>query len=278
MRCARTNSCERPILEAELKARLGEPVRATPASAGTTSQVAQSGSAQALLDLRKVCAGYGSARVLHGLDLSVNRGETLVVIGRNGVGKTTLIETIIGLTTFHSGEIWFDGKRIDAAPAYRRNRLGIGWVPQQREVFPSLTVEENMTVVRQPGDWHLERVYGLFPRLKERRGNYGDQLSGGEQQMLALGRALMTNPALLLLDEPIEGLAPLIVQEMLAAIERMRRESDMAIVLVEQKYDLALAQSERCVVIDHGAVVHSGPSAELLGNQPLIDKLLSVSA
>jgi branched-chain amino acid transport system ATP-binding protein len=265
-------------LEADLKAWLGEAVPATPTLTATTSRVARSGSAQALLELRGVCAGYGSARVLHDLELSVNRGETLVVIGRNGVGKTTLIETIIGLTTFHSGEIWFDGKRVDRAPAYRRNRLGIGWVPQQREVFPSLTVEENMAVVRQPGDWNLERVYGLFPRLRERRGNYGNQLSGGEQQMLALGRALMTNPALLLLDEPVEGLAPLIVQEMLAAIERMRRESDMAIVLVEQKYELALAQSERCVVIDHGAVVHTGPSAELLGNQPLIDKLLSVSA
>jgi branched-chain amino acid transport system ATP-binding protein len=265
-------------LEAELKPRLGEPVRTAAEAGATRGHGAGSGSAQALLDVRKACAGYGPARVLHGLDLSLNRGETLVVIGRNGVGKTTLIETLVGLTTFHSGEIWFDGQRIDAAPAYRRNRLGIGWVPQQREVFASLTVEENMTVVRQPGDWNLERVYRLFPRLKERRGNYGNQLSGGEQQMLALGRALMTNPSLLLLDEPVEGLAPLVVQEMLAAIERMRRESDMAIVLVEQKYDLALAQSERCVVIDHGAVVHTGPSAELLGNQPLIDKLLSVSA
>jgi branched-chain amino acid transport system ATP-binding protein len=232
----------------------------------------------ALVELRGLCAGYGAARVLHELDLSVRRGETLVVIGRNGVGKTTLIETIIGLTTHHAGEIRFDGKRIDALPAHRRNRLGIAWVPQQREVFPSLTVEENLSVVYRGGPWTVGRVYGLFPRLEERRRNYGNQLSGGEQQMLALGRALMTDPSLLLLDEPVEGLAPLIVQEMLAAIDRMRSDSDMAIVLVEQKYDLALAHSERCAVIDHGSVVHSGPSTELLGNQPLIDRLLGVCA
>jgi branched-chain amino acid transport system ATP-binding protein len=255
-----------------------EALKSTRPSATTGARPIATGGTEALLDLRKVCAGYGPARVLHDMELTVRRGETLVVIGRNGVGKTTLIETIIGLTTHHSGEIWFDGKRIDAEPAHRRNRLGVGWVPQQREVFPSLMVEENLTVVARAGTWNLERIYGLFPRLKERRGNYGNQLSGGEQQMLALGRALMTNPSLLLLDEPVEGLAPLIVKEMLIAIERMRRESDMAIVLVEQKYDLALAQSERCVVIDHGAVVHSGPSKELLGNQPLIDKLLGVSA
>src|SRR5258706_1744448 len=278
MKFAPTSVCGRPTLEAELKSGLAEPSEGTRPFATSGAKTFAPDATQALLELRKVCAGYGPARVLHDMELSVRRGETLVVIGRNGVGKTTLIETIIGLTTHHSGEIWFDGKRIDAEPAHRRNRLGVGWVPQQREVFPSLTVEENLTVVARTGTWTLERVYGLFPRLKERRANYGNQLSGGEQQMLALGRALMTTPSLRLLDEPVEGLAPLIVQEMLAAIERMRRESDMAIVLVEQKYDLALAQSERCVVIDHGAVVHSGPSKELLGNQPLIDKLLGVSA
>jgi len=232
----------------------------------------------ALLEVRGLCVGYGRARVLHDLDLSVRRGETLVVIGRNGVGKTTLIETLIGLTTHQAGEIWFAGKRIEAMPAYRRNRLGIAWVPQQREVFASLTVEENLGVVGRGGQWTLDRVYDLFPRLKERRSNYGNQLSGGEQQMLAVGRALMTSPSLLLLDEPVEGLAPLVVHEMLTAIDRTRRESDMAIVLVEQKYDVALAHSDRCAVIDHGSVVHTGPSEELQGNQPLIDRLLSVSA
>jgi branched-chain amino acid transport system ATP-binding protein len=231
-----------------------------------------------VLELRGLCAGYGSARVLHGLDLSVQRGQTLVVIGRNGVGKTTLIETIMGLTTHHSGEIWLGGQRVDRLPTHQRNRRGIGWVPQQREVFPSLTVEENLRVVARSGAWSLHRVYGLFPRLEERRSNFGNQLSGGEQQMLAVGRALMTNPSVLLLDEPVEGLAPLIVVEMLAAIERMRVQGGLTIVLVEQKYDLALAQSERCVVIDHGAVVHSGPSADLLGNQQLVEQLLGVAA
>jgi branched-chain amino acid transport system ATP-binding protein len=215
--------------------------------------------------------------VLHDLSLSVRAGETLVVVGRNGVGKTTLIETIIGLTTHHAGEIRLDGARIDGLPAHRRNRMGVAWVPQQREVFSSLTVEENLSVVGRPGPWSRERVYGLFPRLKERRGNYGNQLSGGEQQMLAMGRALMTNPKLMLLDEPVEGLAPLIVQEMLSAINRMRRESELAIVLVEQKYDVALAHSERCAVIDHGSVVHSGPSAEFLKDQALLERLLGVS-
>jgi branched-chain amino acid transport system ATP-binding protein len=230
-----------------------------------------------LLDVRALSAGYGPARVLHELSLSVRRGETLVVVGRNGVGKTTLIETLIGLTTYHGGEIWLDGVRIDGLPAHRRNRLGVAWVPQQREVFPSLTVEENLAVVGRAGPWSLDRVYGLFPRLKERRGNFGNQLSGGEQQMLAMGRALMTNPKLMLLDEPVEGLAPLIVQEMLATIDRMRQESEMAIVLVEQKYDLALAHSERCAVIDHGSVVHSGPSNAFLKDQALLERLLGVS-
>ena len=200
-----------------------------------------------------------------------------MVIGRNGVGKTTLVETIIGLTDHHAGEIIFDGKPMHQLAPHLRNRAGIAWVPQQREVFSSLTVDENLTVVRRSGEWNSERVYELFPRLRERRKNYGDQLSGGEQQMLALGRALMTNPRLLLLDEPVEGLAPIVVEEMMRAIDHMRTTSHMTILLVEQKYELALAHSERCVVIDHGSVVHEGPSAELLGNQNLIDRYLGLS-
>ncbi len=231
-----------------------------------------------MLQVKRLCAGYGAARVLHGLDLEVHQGETLVVIGRNGVGKTTLIETLIGLTSFHSGEILFAGQSIGTWPTHRRNRLGMGWVPQAREVFPSLTVEENLAVADRGGRWNKARVWALFPRLEERKGHYGSQLSGGEQQMLALARALMTDPKLLLLDEPVEGLAPLIVAEMMQAIDRMRRESQMTIVLVEQKYDLALAHSERCVVIDHGAVVHAGSSAELLGNPALIERLLGLAA
>jgi branched-chain amino acid transport system ATP-binding protein len=230
-----------------------------------------------LLQLSGVNAGYGASRVLHGMDLCVYPGETLVVMGRNGVGKTTLVETIIGLTDHHSGEILFKGKPVQGLAPHLRNRAGIAWVPQQREVFPSLTVEENMTVVQRPGHWTVERVYELFPRLRERRKNYGDQLSGGEQQMLALGRALVTNPTLLLLDEPVEGLAPIVVVEMLRAIDRMRSAGNMTILLVEQKYELALVHSERCVVIDHGSVVHEGASADMLADQALIDRFLGLS-
>lgn len=232
-----------------------------------------------LLDVRRLCAGYGPARVLHDFGLTVARGEALIVLGRNGVGKTTLIESLVGLTTYHAGEIWFDGRKVELDAPHRRNRAGMAWVPQQREVFPSLSVDENLAVVaRGHGPWSRDKVYALFPRLKERRGNLGNQLSGGEQQMLVLGRALMTNPSLLLLDEPVEGLAPLIVQEMLGAIARMRREAGMAIVLVEQKYDVALTQGERCAVIDHGSVVHTGPSQDLISNRKLLERLLGVAA
>jgi branched-chain amino acid transport system ATP-binding protein len=230
-----------------------------------------------LLSLRGVNAGYGASRVLHDLDLSVHQGETLVVMGRNGVGKTTLVETIMGLTDHHSGVIEFRGLPMHKLAPHLRNRAGIAWVPQQREVFPSLTVHENLAVVQRAGPWDTERVYGLFPRLKERQKNYGDQLSGGEQQMLALGRALMTNPTLLLLDEPVEGLAPIIVEEMLRAIDRMREGGNMTIVLVEQKYELALRHSERCVVIDHGAVVHMGPSADMLDDPALVERFLGLA-
>jgi branched-chain amino acid transport system ATP-binding protein len=230
-----------------------------------------------LLQLRGLCAGYAGSRVLNEVSLEIQPHESLVVMGRNGVGKTTLVETIMGLTDLHSGSLLLNGQAIEQRPAHWRNRAGIGWVPQQREVFPSLTVEENLTVVARSGEWTLEKVYGLFPRLRERARNYGDQLSGGEQQMLALGRALMTNPRLLLLDEPLEGLAPIVVIEMMRAIDRMRRESDMAVLLVEQKYELALAQSERYVVLDRGAVVHQGLSADLLADQSLIERLLGLA-
>jgi branched-chain amino acid transport system ATP-binding protein len=231
-----------------------------------------------LLSLREVSAGYGAARILHGLTLDIARGETLVVIGRNGVGKSTLIETIVGLTTHHEGEINFAGQAISGLPAHARNRLGIGWVPQAREVFRNLTVEENLRVVARPGVWTFERVLGMFPRLGARLRNLGSQLSGGEQQMLAIGRALMTNPSMLLLDEPVEGLAPLVVQEMFQAIDQMRQSGDMTILLVEQKYELALAHAERCIVLDHGTIVHEGSSQELLKNPVLIERLIGVAS
>jgi len=229
------------------------------------------------LEVRNLSAGYGPARVLHGISFALARGEMLVVIGRNGVGKTTLIETICGLTTHHGGEIALHGARIDGMAACRRNRLGVGWVPQEREVFPSLTVEENLSVVAAPGGrWPLEKLYELFPRLAQRRGNYGTNLSGGEQQMLAIARALATNPSVLLLDEPVEGLAPLVVQELIAAIKRMRDESDLAILMVEQKFEIALANSDRCLVIDHGEMVHTCESGALLADAALLDRLVGV--
>jgi branched-chain amino acid transport system ATP-binding protein len=230
-----------------------------------------------LLSLQGVSAGYGAARVLHGLTLDIARGETLVVIGRNGVGKSTLIETIVGLTTHHEGEINFAGQAISGLPAHTRNRLGVGWVPQAREVFRNLTVEENLRVVARPGVWNFERVLAMFPRLGARLRNLGSQLSGGEQQMLAIGRALMTNPSMLLLDEPVEGLAPLVVQEMFQAIDQMRQSGDMTILLVEQKYELALAHAERCIVLDHGTIVHESSSQELLKNPALIERLIGVA-
>ena len=231
-----------------------------------------------VLQLTQVRAGHGAARVLHELELQVRRGETLVVIGRNGVGKSTMVETVMGLTTFHCGEIVFEGRRIDRLPTHERNRLGIAWVPQEREVFKSLSVEENLRVVARAGAWDFGRVLQLFPRLGERRRNLGSQLSGGEQQMLAMARALMTNPRLLLLDEPVEGLAPMVVHEMLLAIDAMRQSGDMSVVLVEQKWDLALAHSDRCVVMDHGCVVHQDRSEALLQQPDLIDRLLGVAA
>lgn len=231
-----------------------------------------------VLAARGLSAGYGAARVLHSLDFHVARGEMLVVIGRNGVGKTTLIETICGLTTFQGGDILFKGQSIQKLPPHKRNRLGIGWSPQEREVFPSLTVEENLAVVYRGGKWPLAKLYELFPRLQARRNNYARQLSGGEQQMLAIARALASDPELLLLDEPVEGLAPLVVQEMVAAINRMRVEARLTIIMAESKHEIALAHSDRCIVLDHGVMVHASRSAELLAHHALLDKLLGVAA
>ncbi|MSQ18930.1 MAG: ABC transporter ATP-binding protein [Betaproteobacteria bacterium] len=234
--------------------------------------------AHSALQIKGLSAGYGAARVLHGIDLTVERGETMVVIGRNGVGKTTLVETICGLTSHHAGEIIVHGTRVEALPAYKRNRLGVGWVPQEREVFKSLTVDENIRIVGRAGAWTPAKIYALFPRLAERRRNYGSQLSGGEQQMLAIARSLATNPTLLLLDEPVEGLAPLIVQELVRVINQMRSEGSLALVLVEQKHEIALANSDRCVVIDHGEIVHRSASRDLLADAETLERLIGVAA
>ncbi len=235
------------------------------------------GSEAPALAVKGLLAGYGQARVLHGVEFQLARGEMVVIIGRNGVGKTTLIETLCGLTTLQGGEISLHGKRVDALPAYRRSRVGLGWVPQQREVFGALTVEENLTVVARPGVWTIERIYELFPRLGARRRNSGTHLSGGEQQMLAIARALATNPSVLLLDEPVEGLAPLVVQEVVAAIARMRSADDLAILMVEQKFEIALANSDRCLVMDRGEIVHRCASKDLLYDNATLNRLIGVA-
>jgi len=200
----------------------------------------------------------------------------LAVLGRNGVGKSTVLLTIMGYTQIGRGRIVWRGEDITARPPHRRALAGIGWVAQEREIFPSLTVEENLTVAARAGRWDLPGVYDLFPRLAERRRNLGNQLSGGEQQMLAIARALMTNPALLLLDEPLEGLAPIVVEELAAAIRRMTNEGGNAFILVEQHVEVALPLTEHAIVLERGRIVHSGPSAELLADHAALDRLIGL--
>ena len=230
------------------------------------------------LELHDISAGYGETVVLEGVSLAVEEGGTLTVLGRNGVGKTTLLATMLGHTTLHAGRVAFRGHAIERLRPFQRVRLGIGYVPQEREIFPSLTVDENLTVAARGGErWTRERVYELFPSLAERRRNMGNQLSGGEQQMLAIGRALMGNPSLLLLDEPLEGLAPVIVDALLAALHRLRQDDGLAIVLVEQHARLALAFSPRAVVLDRGRPVYDGASQPLLDDPHRLAELIGVA-
>jgi branched-chain amino acid transport system ATP-binding protein len=228
-----------------------------------------------MLELRDVRAGYGDAVVLDGISLEVPANGSLAVLGRNGVGKSTLLLTIMGYTRLHRGGLLWDGKPISRLPAHQRARLGIGWVAQEREIFPSLTVEENLCVAAREGEWNLDRVYDLFPRLRERRSNFGNQLSGGEQQMLAIARALMTNPRLLLLDEPLEGLAPIIVEELASSLANLK---GMAVVLVEQHVEIALSLCREALVIERGRVAHRGASRELASNDALLERYLGVRA
>jgi len=232
--------------------------------------------AEALLELRDVRAGYGSAVVLDDVTLELPERGNLAVLGRNGVGKSTLLLTIMGYTQVGRGRIFWRGEDITQQAPHRRARGGIGWVAQEREIFSSLTVEENLTVAARDGRWNLAAVYDLFPRLAERRRNFGNQLSGGEQQMLAIARALMTNPALLLLDEPLEGLAPIVVEELSAAIRRMTSENASAFILVEQHVEIALQLTKMAVVLERGRVVHSGPSAQLLDDHATLDRLIGL--
>ncbi len=226
------------------------------------------------LKLERVRAGYGETVVLEDVGLTLAEKSSLAVLGRNGVGKTTLLATIMGHTTFHSGEMAFRGKPLTQLAAFERNRAGIGYVPQTRDVFPSLTVEENLTVAARPGRWTLERVYELFPRLAERRTHMGNQISGGEQQMCSIGRALMGNPSLLLMDEPLEGLAPIIVEALLKAMERLIRDEQLTVVLVEQSAKLVLQVTESALVLSRGRIVHHGPSAELLADPERLTSLV----
>jgi branched-chain amino acid transport system ATP-binding protein len=229
------------------------------------------------LVLERVRAGYGRTVVLDGVALALAPGATLAVLGRNGVGKTTLVATIMGHTTLHGGSISFQGLSIEHAPPYARSRLGIGLVPQEREIFASLTLEENLIVAARPGRWTIERVYEFFPRLAERRRNYGNQLSGGEQQMLAIGRALMSNPLLILMDEPLEGLAPVIVDALLAGIDRLKREDEVSVLLVEQHARLALQFAEQALILDRGVAVYSGASRALLDDPDRLARLVGVA-
>ncbi len=229
-----------------------------------------------ILRIENLRAGYGEAVVLPGLSLALEQGRSLALLGRNGMGKTTLVNTIVGVTRRFGGRIFLDGKDVTALRPDQRALAGIGWVPQERNIFKSLTVTENLTAVAMPGKWSAERVFQLFPRLSERRRNLGDQLSGGEQQMLAVGRALVLNPKLLLLDEPLEGLAPIIVDELLAALRRVIVEEKFSAILVEQNAQKILGVTDRAAILERGAIVHEAPSAELRGQPEVLEGYLGV--
>ena len=230
-----------------------------------------------LLAVEGVTAGYGDGIVLEDVSISLEEGDSLALLGRNGMGKTTLLVTLMGLTRMRTGRLRWRGADLAALPTHRRSHAGLGWVPQERFMFPSLTVEEHLTAVARPGRWTVKKVYGIFPRLEERRANYGNQLSGGEQQMLAIGRALMVNPRLLLLDEPMEGLAPIIVQELMNVIRDLLTQSGMAVIVVEQHAKLALSLTRQAVVLERGRVVHRSASTELLADEATLHRLVSVA-
>jgi branched-chain amino acid transport system ATP-binding protein len=229
------------------------------------------------LELRHVSAGYGETVVLEDVSLALSPGESISVIGRNGVGKTTLLATVMGHTTLHAGQVLLDGVSIDRVPVFRRARQGLGFVPQEREIFPSLTVRENLEVGARPGPWTQARVFELFPHLRARLSNMGHQLSGGEQQMLSIARALLTNPSVLLMDEPTEGLAPVIVEALAGVLGRLRGERALSIVLVEQNSRVALAFSQRAVVMDKGRIVYDGDSAALSTDPERLARLIGVA-
>ena len=230
-----------------------------------------------LLAIDKLCAGYGEAIVLSDVSLSLSEGQALALLGRNGMGKTTLINSIIGVTRYFGGSIMLDGADITRLRPEQRAHAGIGWVPQERNIFRSLTVLENLTAVAQPGRWTVDKVFTMFPRLSERRQNMGNQLSGGEQQMLAVGRALVLNPRVMLLDEPLEGLAPIIVDELLAALRRIIRDEGMSAILVEQNAKKILPVTDRAIILERGSVVHAADSATLAADRAALETHLGVT-
>lgn len=229
-----------------------------------------------LLEVERLTSGYGDAVVLEDMHLSLEEGESLAVLGRNGVGKSTLMLSLMGHARHFGGRLYWRGKEFSTRSPSERVHLGLGWVPQERDIFPSLTVEENLLVAQLDGHFGLQEIYGLFPRLKERRRNMGDKLSGGEQQMLAIGRTLMTNPQLLLLDEPFEGLAPVIVEELEETLSRLRRDYGFTIMIVEQRAEDALRLSDQAIVLDRGHIVLEGASEDLLADFERVKEWITV--
>jgi len=230
-----------------------------------------------LLSIENLSAGYGEAIVLSGVSLTIAEGQALALLGRNGMGKTTLVNTIVGVTRYFGGKIALDGADITRLRPDQRAHVGVGWVPQERNIFKSLTVHENLTAVARPGRWTTEKVYGMFPRLGERQNNLGNQLSGGEQQMLAVGRALVLNPRVMLLDEPLEGLAPILVEELLAALRRVIRGEGTAAILVEQNAKKILGVTDRAIILERGCVVHAAESAALAADRAALERHLGVT-
>jgi branched-chain amino acid transport system ATP-binding protein len=228
------------------------------------------------LELQQVSAGYGETVVIEDIDLTLAPGECISVIGRNGVGKSTLLATVMGQTVLHACDIVLNGQSLTRLPPYRRALAGIGFVPQEREIFPSLTVRENLDVAARPGLWTLPRVFELFPRLQERLDNAGNQLSGGEQQMLSIARALLTNPTILLMDEPTEGLAPILVEALTAVLAKLQTQSGLSIILVEQNSRVALTFSPRTVILDKGRIVYDGESEPLRTDPDRLAKLIGI--